>query len=99
MAVVDERLAAKAFPGRDPVGQRIQVRTAAQNREPVEVIGVVEHIRQDHPGRDGREQTYLSLAQWPFNALYFTVRSPLPVSRIVEVTRDEVRKLDPELAL
>jgi len=98
VVVVDERLAATAFPGRDPIGQRIQVRTAAQVREAVEIVGVVEHVRQDHPGRDGREQTYLSLAQWPFSALYFTVRSPLPASRVTEIAREALRQLDPELA-
>jgi ABC-type antimicrobial peptide transport system permease subunit len=75
------------------------VRTAAQERESVEIVGVVEHVRQDHPGRDGREQTYVTLAQWPFNALYFVVRSPLPSARVVEIAREEVRKIDPELAL
>jgi putative ABC transport system permease protein len=99
VVVVDERLAEKAFPGRDPVGQHIQVRTAAQDRESVEIVGVVEHVRQDHPGRDGREQTYMSLAQWPFNGLYFGVRSPLPTARVVEIAREEVRELDAELAL
>ncbi len=99
VVVVDERLAEKAFAGRDPIGLHIKVRTAAQERESVEIVGVVEHVRRDHPGRDGREQTYTSLAQWPFNALYFAVRSPLPAARVIEISRDEVRKLDPALAL
>jgi putative ABC transport system permease protein len=97
--VIDERLADKAFPGQDPIGRRLSVRTASQDRESVEIVGVVEHVRQDHPGRDGREQSYATLAQWPFNAFYFIVRSPLPEARVLEIARDEVRKLDPELAL
>ncbi len=99
VSVVDERLAEKAIPGRDPIGQQIKVRTAAQERESVEIVGVVEHVRQDHPGRDGREQTYTSLAQWPFGGLYFTIRSPLPAQRVIEIARAVVSKLDPELAL
>jgi putative ABC transport system permease protein len=99
VAVIDERLARKAFPGKDAVGQQLKVRTAAQDKESVEVVGVVEHVRQDHPGRDGREQTYLSLVQWPFNALYFTVRSSLPTPQVMEIARREVRRIDPELAL
>jgi putative ABC transport system permease protein len=99
VVVVDDRLAEKAFPGQDPLGRSITVRTGAQEREPLEIVGVVEHIRQDHPGHDGREQTYVTLAQWSFNALYFTVRSPLDSARVAAIARDEVRKLDPELAL
>ncbi len=99
VVVVDDRLADKAFPGQDPIGRHLKVRTAAQDRDTVEIVGVVEHVRQDHPGRDGREQTYVTLAQWPFNSFYFVVRSPLPESRVVEIVRKEVRKIDPELAL
>jgi putative ABC transport system permease protein len=99
VAVIDERLARKAFPGKDAVGQFLKARTAAQEKESVEVVGVVEHVRQDHPGRDGREQTYMSLAQWPFGGLYFTVRSSLPTDQAMEIARNEVRRLDPELAL
>jgi putative ABC transport system permease protein len=99
VTVIDERLAQKAFPGKDAVGQFLKARTAAQEKESVEVVGVVEHVRQDHPGRDGREQTYMSLAQWPFNGLYFTVRSSLPTAQAMEIARNEVRRIDPELAL
>jgi putative ABC transport system permease protein len=99
VVVIDDRLADKAFPGQDPIGRRLQVRTAAQERDHVEIVGVVEHVRQDHPGRDGREQTYVTLAQWPFSAFYFAVRSPLDPARVVEIARDEVRRMDPELAL
>jgi putative ABC transport system permease protein len=101
VVVIDDLLATKAFPGQDPIGRHLKVRRAGQgdDRESVEIVGVVEHVRQDHPGRDGREQTYVSTALWPFNALYFAVRSPLPASRVVEIAREELRKLDPELAL
>jgi putative ABC transport system permease protein len=99
VVVVDDRLADKAFPGQDPIGRHLKVRTAAQERDTVEIVGVVEHIRQDHPGRDGREQTYVTLAQWSFNSLYFAVRSPLASPRVAEIARDVVRGIDPELAL
>jgi putative ABC transport system permease protein len=99
VVVIDDRLAEKAFPGLDPIGRHLKVRTAAQEKDTVEVVGVVQHVRQDNPGRDGREQTYVSLAQWPFNAFYFAVRSPLAASRVVEIAREEVRHIDPELAL
>jgi predicted permease len=99
VVVIDERLAEKAFPGQDPIGRHITARVGAQDRDQLEIVGVVEHVRQDHPGRDGREQTYVTLAQWPFNALYFTVRSPLDSARVAAMARDEIRRIDPELAL
>ena len=99
VVVIDERLAARAFPGQDPLGRQLKVRSAGQERDSAEIVGVVEHVRQDHPGRDGREQTYVTLGLWPFGALYFAVRSPLPTARVVEIARQQLRQLDPELAL
>jgi len=99
VVVIDDRLAARAFPGENPVGRSLKVRVAARDRDDVEVIGVVEHVRQDHPGRDAREQTYTTLALWPFNGLYFVVRSPLPAARVAEIARAAVHAIDPELAL
>jgi putative ABC transport system permease protein len=99
VVVIDDRLADKAFPGQEPIGRHLKVRTAAQERDDVEIVGVVQHVRQDNPGRDGREQTYVTLAQWPFNSFYFAARSPLDPSRVVEIAREEVRKIDPQLAL
>jgi putative ABC transport system permease protein len=97
VVVIDDLLAQKAFPGEDPIGRHLKVRSAAQDRESAEIVGVVEHVRQDHPGHDGREQTYATLGLWPFNSLYFVVRSPLPPARVAEIVRGEVRKIDPEL--
>jgi len=99
VVVIDDHLAEKAFPGQDPIGRHLKVRTAAQEKDDVEIVGVVQHVRQDNPGRDGREQTYVTLAQWPFNSFYFAVRSPLEASRVVDIAREEVRRIDPALAL
>jgi putative ABC transport system permease protein len=99
IVVIDDLLAAKAFPGQDPIGRSLKVRVAARDRDDAEIVGVVEHVRQDHPGRNGREQTYTTLALWPFNALYFVVRSPLPAARVAEIARQEVHAIDPQLAL
>jgi putative ABC transport system permease protein len=99
VVVVDDLLARKAFPGVSPIGRHLKVRTAAEEQDSAEIVGVVEHVRQDHPGRDGREQTYVTLGLWPFNALYFVVRSALPPERVTEIVRSEVGRIDPELAL
>ena len=99
VVVIDDRLAAKAFPGQDPLGRSLKVRSAASERDVAEVVGVVEHVRQDHPGQDGREQTYATMGLWPFGALYFVVRSALPTAQVAEIARGELRKIDPELAL
>jgi putative ABC transport system permease protein len=66
VAIVDDVLAAKAWPDQDPVGQRLQLPVfgpAGVTREWHEVIGVVEHVRLHDLSRDVREQVYLPQAQ------------------------------------
>lgn len=60
MAVIDEELAKKAFPNGSAVGKQILVRTRTPEAEPVEVIGVVAHTRDESLSIPGREQTYFT---------------------------------------
>jgi putative ABC transport system permease protein len=62
--IVDEHLAAKAFPKGDAVGQRILSRF--RSVEPVwfEIIGVAAHQRMTSLAEPGREQGYLPDAFW-----------------------------------
>jgi predicted permease len=58
--VVDEALARKAFPGQSAVGKRIWIRVRTPEAEPVEIVGVVRHQRQESLAAPGREQTYFT---------------------------------------
>ncbi|MFQ5695986.1 MAG: FtsX-like permease family protein, partial [Terriglobia bacterium] len=97
--VIDDKLARKAWPGENPIGKRLTVLFPNNAHEPLEVIGVVAHIRQSHPGADGREQTYLLPAHWPLWGLPLTVRASLPPGEALRGVKREVRALDPELAV
>lgn len=54
VVVIDEALAKRFFPGRDPLGQRIHVQDYAQ---PAEIIGIVKHVK--HWGLDTDDQQSL----------------------------------------
>ncbi len=56
--VVDEFLAAKAFPHQSAVGQRILTRIRGVQPEWVEILGVVAHQHQASLAEPGREQIY-----------------------------------------
>lgn len=57
--VIDALLAAKMFPGQRAVGQQLYARTAGDQPDAYEVIGVVGHQRHVSPASDGRETFYL----------------------------------------
>ena len=57
--IIDQTLAAKAFPGESAVGKRLFIRTRAQEPEWLEVIGVVEHQRHEGIATEGREAIFV----------------------------------------
>jgi predicted permease len=60
LVVVDQFLAAKAFPNEPAVGKRILIRIRTPEPEWVEIIGVVAHQRDSSLAEAGREQIYFT---------------------------------------
>ncbi|HEV7673499.1 MAG TPA: ABC transporter permease [Candidatus Angelobacter sp.] len=72
VVVIDETLAAKYFPNRDPVGQYLNFNANPANPDKVpnpQIIGIVGHVNQWGLDNDGpgalHAQVYLPLAQTP----------------------------------
>ena len=59
VVVIDQQLAAKAFPKQSAVGKRLLIRIRTPEPEWLEVIGVAEHQRVVSLASPGREQVYL----------------------------------------
>jgi putative ABC transport system permease protein len=62
--LIDQALAAKAFPNGNAVGQRILSRFRTPDPEWFEIIGVVAHQRLTSLAEPGREQAYLPDSYW-----------------------------------
>ena len=60
VVVIDRDLAKKAFPDGSAVGKQILIRIRTAQAEPVEVIGVVAHTRDESLSVPGREQVYFT---------------------------------------
>ena len=60
VVVIDQMLAAKAFPLESAVGKTILIRVRTPEPERVQVIGVVAHQRQTSLAEPGREQIYFT---------------------------------------
>ena len=100
VVVIDEVMAHHAFPGEDAVGKRLWI--PAISREPVQVVGVVGHVR--HWGLAGddqskvRDQCYYPFAQVPDSLMRFfssimsvAVRTEASPLSIVDGLSREVR--------
>jgi putative ABC transport system permease protein len=62
--LIDQALAAKAFPNGNAVGQRILSRFRTPDPEWFQIIGVVAHQRLTSLAEPGREQAYLPDSYW-----------------------------------
>jgi predicted permease len=100
VAVIDQFLAAKAFPNESPIGKRILIRLRTPEPEWVEVIGVVAHQRQTSIAEPGREQIYFTdgflghgaASQW-------ILRTNGNPGSLAAPVRAEMAKLDAQLLI
>ncbi|HEU4388197.1 MAG TPA: ABC transporter permease [Blastocatellia bacterium] len=100
MIVIDNRLAAKAFPGESAVGKHLFARIRTNEPETFEVIGVVAHQRHTSLASDGREEIFFgdSLVG-PGAANRWAVRTSGDPSALVPAIREEIARIDPRLAV
>jgi predicted permease len=102
VAIIDEEVANRIFPGQDPVGDHIDF---GPNTQPLEIIGVVRHVK--HWGLDGESKApypyeiYLPYVQVPDAFLpqtaHFTwavVRSKIAPLSLPGAMRSEVAEVD-----
>jgi putative ABC transport system permease protein len=97
VVIVSEALAAKIWPGEDPIGKRIQV--GGPSDVPFrDVVGVAANVR--HSGLDDgvTQQVYLPTRQWKWadNQFAMVVRTAGDPQRLAPAVRAAVRETDPD---
>jgi len=102
VAVIDETMASKLWPGQNPLGKHImaaQSKRTEQDR--FEVVGVVRDIRDQSPGTDPGSAVYFTEDQKPWIQLTYFVRgrdaSPTPA--FVDAIRRTLQETVPTLAV
>jgi putative ABC transport system permease protein len=96
LVVVDQVLAAKAFPNQSAVGRRILVRIRTPEPEFVEIIGVVAHQRVTSLADPGREQLYFAEGFVEFGAGKWAVRASGDPASYAGTVRAAVASIDPQ---
>jgi predicted permease len=94
--VIDDVLAAKAFPGERAVGKRFVARIGGPEPEWFEVIGVVRHQRNYSLAADGRETMYVTDGQFEFGAAnQWILRTSGNPSGLMPSIRAAIRDINP----
>ncbi|HLX45240.1 MAG TPA: ABC transporter permease [Bryobacteraceae bacterium] len=100
VAVIDQLLAAKAFPNQSAVGKRLLIRIRTPEPEWVEIIGVVNHQLTTSLVDPGREQIYFTdgflqhgnMGRWE-------IRTAGDPARYAALVRAEIAKLGSQLGV
>jgi putative ABC transport system permease protein len=104
VAVVDDMLAADAWPGQSPIGKKLSIEDSPSGpfrfiRESVVVVGVVRHIQTHSLISSGRAQVYVPEPLAPRPATTFVVRTSAPMDVFAGYVKQEVKKLDKDMAI
>jgi predicted permease len=95
VAIVDEVLANKYWPGQDPIGKRVG-RGSDSNPDWWEVVGVVGHVMQNSPRDDEHTQLYRPFAQQSGARLGLAIRTRGAPLAIESAVRQLVLAQDPQ---
>ncbi len=98
--IIDQNMAAKAFPHESAVGKRMLARINTPEAEWYQVIGVVAHQRHDTLAADGREGMFFTDGFGGFGAVNrWLLRTDGDPSRLVPLVRAEIAKFDKRVAV
>jgi len=103
VAIIDERLAKKLWPGEDPVGKHIQFRESRPGVRPeqLEVVGIAPDIRERLIGSDFEPHVFVPFGQgYQSNMnihLRTSVRGKEAENALLHTVRREIRAIDERL--
>lgn len=96
VAIISDDIAARTWPGEDPIGKRLKMGGAGSKDEWRTVVGVAASTRYRELTRD-RPTLYLPAEQFLMTAQRMAVRTSAPLDTIAAIARDRVRAIEPSV--
>lgn len=93
--VINETMARLGWPGRDPIGQQVTL----SNTRTMTVVGIVGDTRHISIDSLPEPAMYFAHAQFPWTAMWLTIRTSGDPMSVLAAVRREVRALDPNIPL
>ena len=92
VAIINETLARRFWPGRDPIGQRMLV--GGINAKAAEIVGVAADVHQGLEGNAWAETVYTAFTQNPQGTAMLAVRTEGDPLALTRAMREQVQGLD-----
>jgi putative ABC transport system permease protein len=97
--LVNQAMVAKAWPNKEPIGEIIRANQPEKPWYVVRVVGVVEDVRQWGADEPAQPEMYTTPEGHWGSSINLIVRSALPATHLAPLLRQEIARLDPELAV
>jgi putative ABC transport system permease protein len=98
VAIINDLIADRFWPGADPIDQRITVNWQGQWRT-MQVVGVVGRLRHDGLDSDPRLEVFIPFAQLPSGSMTYVVRTTVDAASLIPVLKTRIWDVDPTMAL
>ncbi len=99
VAIVNEALARRVWPGDDPIGRQIKLAGPVEALPWMTVIGVAADVRFASPDVLAAPAIYRPLGQHSWSGMTVVVRTIGPASRVAPAVREEVQRLGRGIAV
>ena len=99
VAIVDETLARRFWPGEDAVGKRIRLGRSSWKTPLMTVVGVVGSVKHRSLDEDSRYYVYWPVSQDVRSSMYLVLRTDRHPEAVTSAVIDRLSALDPELPL
>ncbi|MBL8138916.1 MAG: ABC transporter permease [Acidobacteria bacterium] len=98
VAIVSADVAARTWPGLDPIGRRLKMGTPASPGRWLTVVGITSPTRY-RDLRSARATLYVPARQMLGAAEHLAVRTSMPTPQLMELMRARARALDPRVTV
>jgi putative ABC transport system permease protein len=98
VALVNDKIAERFWPGGSPIDQRITVNWLGRWRT-LQVVGVVDRLRHEALDRDARAEVFMPLSQTPFGSMTFVVRTTDNAAALIPTLRARIWEVDRTLPI
>jgi putative ABC transport system permease protein len=96
VAIIDEPLARRFWPGGDAIGKRIET---TGDREWMTIVGIVGGIKHVSLAEEKQPHIYMPLSQAPAPRASFVARTDGPVTAALPGFRAAIKRVDPDMPL
>ncbi len=95
VAIINQTFAREYFPGEDPIGKQLSHVSVAP--DPMEIVGIVEDIKEGQLDAANRPTLYISFEQSPSNYFNVVVRTSQAEQSLLPAMRATIHQIDADI--